>query len=30
MNFSELVALIGGIAIFGTAVWFGWKVVHHH
>jgi hypothetical protein len=30
MTLSELVAVIGWVAICGTAIWFGWKVVHHH
>lgn len=29
MTLSELVAVVGFVAILGTAVWFGWKVVHH-
>lgn len=29
MTLNEWVALAGGIAIFGTAVWFAWKVAHH-
>jgi len=30
MALNEWIALVGGLAIFGTAVWFAWKVAHHH
>lgn len=30
MTLSELVAVVGYVAILGTALWFAWKVVHHH
>lgn len=29
MTLSEWVAIIGWVAICGTAVWFTWKVAHH-
>ena len=29
MSLSDIISVVGGIAIYGTAVWFAWKVVHH-
>jgi hypothetical protein len=29
MTFPEIFAVVGFIAVLGTVLWFGWKVVHH-
>lgn len=29
MTLPELVAVVGFVAVLGTALWFGWKVAHH-